>query len=242
TAGWPVTPARRRSWPGRRTRRRSCRHPGPGCWAAWTSLPWRASSERAPRCARGDWPRARRAGPQPRPLATVRSAPKRPPAPSLSSEPQCRSPRASKTPVSGRAGAAGAGSSGPQTRWPLRFSWRARAAALPPRSRGHVRSSGRVALLLQNPGDYLIHDRVAHEAGPAALGMVGLGAPEFADRHPRDLSGGEKQRLALAIVLDDGDGDGDGDQSGGERATVVCLDEPTRGMDRARKQQLARTL
>ena len=114
------------------------------------------------------------------------------------------------------------------------------AAGLLRPSRGHVRSSGRVALLLQNPGDYLIHDRVAHEAGPAALGMVGLGAPEFADRHPRDLSGGEKQRLALAIVLDDGDGDGD--QSGGERATVVCLDEPTRGMDRARKQQLARTL
>ena len=36
--------------------------------------------------------------------------------------------------------------------------------------------------------------------------------------------GGERQRLALAIVLD-----------GGEPPAVVCLDEPTRGMDRAAK-------
>jgi energy-coupling factor transport system ATP-binding protein len=95
-----------------------------------------------------------------------------------------------------------------------------------------------VALLLQTPSDYLIHDTVAQEAGPAALRTVGLGAPELAVRHPRDLSGGEKQRLALAIVLG-----GDGDRSSdGDGATVVCLDEPTRGMDRARKQQLAHTL
>jgi energy-coupling factor transport system ATP-binding protein len=55
------------------------------------------------------------------------------------------------------------------------------------------------------------------------------------DRHPRDLSGGEKQRLALAIVLDE---DGDG----GERALVACLDEPTRGMDRSAKESLAMLL
>ncbi len=109
------------------------------------------------------------------------------------------------------------------------------AAGLLAPTRGQVRSSGRVALLLQNPSDYLIHDTVAQEAGPAALRTVGLGAAEFAARHPRDLSGGEKQRLALAIVLGDGD-------DNGERTTVVCLDEPTRGMDRARKQQLAHML
>ena len=109
------------------------------------------------------------------------------------------------------------------------------AAGLLAPTRGQVRSSGRVALLLQNPSDYLIHDTVAQEAGPAALRTVGLGTAEFAARHPRDLSGGEKQRLALAIVLGDCD-------HNGERTTVVCLDEPTRGMDRARKQQLAHML
>jgi energy-coupling factor transport system ATP-binding protein len=107
------------------------------------------------------------------------------------------------------------------------------AAGLVRPTRGKVRSSGRVALLLQNPTDYLIHERVAQEASPAALATVGLGDLAFADRHPRDLSGGEKQRLALAIVLD---------APGREATAVVCLDEPTRGMDRRRKEELAALL
>jgi energy-coupling factor transport system ATP-binding protein len=106
------------------------------------------------------------------------------------------------------------------------------AAGLMQPTRGKVRSSGRVALLLQNPTDYLVHERVAQEASPAALATVGLADGAFADRHPRDLSGGEKQRLALAIVLDAPDGE----------AAVVCLDEPTRGMDRRRKDELAALL
>ncbi len=106
------------------------------------------------------------------------------------------------------------------------------AAGLMRPTRGKVRTGGRVALLLQNPTDYLIHERVALEASPDALATVGLGDPELADRHPRDLSGGEKQRLALAIVLDDPD----------RAAAVVCLDEPTRGMDRRRKDELAALL
>jgi energy-coupling factor transport system ATP-binding protein len=65
---------------------------------------------------------------------------------------------------------------------------------------------------------------------------VGLGDRALAARHPRDLSGGEKQRLALAIVLD---GEG-GDPS--QEPAVVCLDEPTRGMDRRRKDELAALL
>jgi len=93
-------------------------------------------------------------------------------------------------------------------------------------TRGTVRTSGRVGLLMQNPGDYFLHERVAEEATPAALERVGLTA--LADRHPRDLSGGERQRLALAIVL------------GGDRpAALLALDEPTRGMDRAAKGRLA---
>jgi energy-coupling factor transport system ATP-binding protein len=102
------------------------------------------------------------------------------------------------------------------------------AAGLMKPTRGKMQAAGRVALLLQNPTDYLIHDRVAQEASPAALATVGL-AEGFGDRHPRELSGGEKQRLALAIVLDDPE----------LEATLVCLDEPTRGMDRRRKDELA---
>ncbi|HEU4974237.1 MAG TPA: ATP-binding cassette domain-containing protein [Baekduia sp.] len=100
------------------------------------------------------------------------------------------------------------------------------AAGLMAPTRGRVRASGRVALLLQDPNDFLLHERVADEASAAALAAVGLaGLP--GDQHPRDLSGGERQRLALATVLD-----------GGERPAVVCLDEPTRGMDRRAKGAL----
>jgi energy-coupling factor transport system ATP-binding protein len=104
------------------------------------------------------------------------------------------------------------------------------AAGLMKPTRGKVTAGGRVALLLQNPTDYLVHERVADEAPLEALAAVGLAG--FADRHPRELSGGEKQRLALAIVLGDPD----------DPPAVVCLDEPTRGMDRARKQALAELL
>jgi energy-coupling factor transport system ATP-binding protein len=51
------------------------------------------------------------------------------------------------------------------------------------------------------------------------------------DADPRDLSGGERQRLALAIALA-GRLDGDGVPG------LVALDEPTRGMDRGRKEDL----
>ena len=81
------------------------------------------------------------------------------------------------------------------------------AAGLMRPTRGKVRSAGRVALLLQNPSDYLVHDRVADEASAGALSTVGLGDSALLARHPRDLSGGEKQRLALAIVLDEEGGD-----------------------------------
>jgi energy-coupling factor transporter ATP-binding protein EcfA2 len=101
-------------------------------------------------------------------------------------------------------------------------------AGLAAPTRGKIERSGRVALLLQNPNDYLVHERVGEEASADALAAVGLA--HLADRHPRDLSGGERQRLALAIVL------------GGEDVeppAVLCLDEPTRGMDRAHKADLA---
>ncbi|HEU4702743.1 MAG TPA: ATP-binding cassette domain-containing protein [Conexibacter sp.] len=101
-------------------------------------------------------------------------------------------------------------------------------AGLASPTRGRIERGGRVALLLQNPNDYLVHERVEEEAPAEALAAVGLA--DSADRHPRDLSGGERQRLALAVVL------------GGEEVeppAVLCLDEPTRGMDRAHKADLA---
>ncbi len=103
------------------------------------------------------------------------------------------------------------------------------AAGLEKPTRGRIHATGRVALLLQHPGDYLVHERVAEEVGEAALAQAGLAS--LGDRHPRDLSGGERQRLALAIVLGEG-----------ERPAAVCLDEPTRGLDRALKGELAQLL
>jgi len=108
------------------------------------------------------------------------------------------------------------------------------AAGLMEPTRGRVERAGRVALLLQNPGDYLIHERVAEEASPAALAAVGLA--EMAERNPKDLSGGERQRLALAIVTG-----GEGEEAGGT-PIVLALDEPTRVMDRGAKAELARDL
>src|SRR5262249_54241547 len=72
------------------------------------------------------------------------------------------------------------------------------AAGLLQPTRGRVERAGQVALLLQNPGDYFLHERVDEEASAEALRAAGLG--ELAGRNPRDLSGGERQRLALAIV------------------------------------------
>jgi energy-coupling factor transporter ATP-binding protein EcfA2 len=99
--------------------------------------------------------------------------------------------------------------------------------------RGRAEAPAGVALLSQSPSDYLVRERVADElpgaAGLAALRTVGL--EHALDADPRDLSGGERQRLALAIALA-------GRMEGDELPGLVALDEPTRGMDRARKQEL----
>ena len=85
-------------------------------------------------------------------------------------------------------------------------------------TRGKVRTDG-AALLTQHPGDHLLHDTIgAH-----------LPDSELAARHPRDVSGGERQRSALELILR-------------AQARVLLLDEPTRGMDPARRDALARRL
>ncbi len=108
------------------------------------------------------------------------------------------------------------------------------AAGLVDIARGKVEVPGGIALLTQNPSDYLVRERVGDElpgeAGAAALRVVGL--EHAVDADPRDLSGGERQRLALAIALA-------GRMEGSELPGLVALDEPTRGMDRARKDELA---
>ena len=108
-----------------------------------------------------------------------------------------------------------------------------------PRARGGERSSvtGRVCYLSQDPGRYLVTERAEREASLAvggdlarareALARVGLAGLER--RHPRDLSSGERERLALASVLV-------------AEPDVLVLDEPTRGVDPPRKSELAEIL
>ena len=100
----------------------------------------------------------------------------------------------------------------------------------------HRRRRAGVALLPQSPGDLLrprAGRRRAAAARPGAAALRRGRARGLADADPRDLSGGERQRLALAIVVA-GRGPADGELPG-----ACCLDEPTRGMDRARKDELA---
>ncbi|MEZ5060851.1 MAG: ATP-binding cassette domain-containing protein [Solirubrobacterales bacterium] len=108
------------------------------------------------------------------------------------------------------------------------------AAGVLPASFGSIEVPGGCALLSQRPDDYLVRESVGDElpgaAGSAALAAVGLDVSSDAD--PRDLSGGERQRLALAIAMA-------GRGAGGAAPGLVCLDEPPRGLDRARKDELA---
>jgi ABC-type multidrug transport system ATPase subunit len=101
-------------------------------------------------------------------------------------------------------------------------------------ARGTVELERGCALLGQDPGDFLVREKVADEFqdDEVARALAAVGLEHKADADPRDLSGGERQRLALAIVMA-------GRDEGGGVPGLVCLDEPTRGMDRSRKDDLA---
>ena len=109
---------------------------------------------------------------------------------------------------------------------------RAVAGLVEPR-RGNADAPAGWALVPQAPGDLLVRERVGDELpgpeGEAVLAAVGLAGA--VDSDPRDLSGGERQRLALAIAM--------AGRAEGAMPGLICLDEPTRGMDTARKHELA---
>jgi len=110
---------------------------------------------------------------------------------------------------------------------------RAAAGVLAPAG-GSIDPPGGVAMLGQRPDDYFVRERIDEElpgeAGRAALAAAALDLDGSVD--PRDLSGGERQRLALAIAMA-------GRGAGGDPSGLICLDEPTRGLDRSRKEDLA---
>ncbi len=100
---------------------------------------------------------------------------------------------------------------------------------------------GAVGYVPQDPNALLFADTVADEIaftrrnhgldpqeGAAEL-LEALGIAQHAGRYPRDLSVGERQRVALAAIL-------------AARPSIIVLDEPTRGVDYAQKQALARYL
>ena len=91
----------------------------------------------------------------------------------------------------------------------------------------------------QHPGSLLFSETLAAELaftrkshgmppdpeGDAAL-LAQLGLAAVAGRDPRDLSGGEQQRAALAAILV-------------AEPQIILLDEPTRGLDYVQKRNLA---
>ena len=94
-----------------------------------------------------------------------------------------------------------------------------------------------IGYLTQNPNDYFgrptVFEEVAytlrnigeyHEAKVYDI-LNKLDLDHLRDRNPRDLSGGEKQRVAIACTLV-------------TNPNIVILDEPTRGMDALAKENL----
>ena len=115
-------------------------------------------------------------------------------------------------------------------------------AGLTSPSRGTIEtSSARVSYVPQDPSSLLFSPTVRREVSET-LALLGrrdaaavdawldrLGIQHLADRHPRSLAGGERQRVAIAAVAVGG-------------AEVLLLDEPTRGMDAASRHALERSV
>lgn len=105
-------------------------------------------------------------------------------------------------------------------------------------SKGALEAKGSVGYLSQEPNDYLFNDSVFEELRftQRNFGMENtlfidrlleeLKLTDFRDVNPRDLSVGERQRVALASVL-------------AMDPAVLLLDEPTRGLNKNHKNHLA---
>jgi energy-coupling factor transporter ATP-binding protein EcfA2 len=104
--------------------------------------------------------------------------------------------------------------------------------------------SRKAGYVFQNPDDHLFADTVEDEVAfslknrgmePDKIArsveniLAGFGLLRYRHAYPRNLSGGEKQRLALASVLVN-------------EPEIVVMDEPTRGMDLALKKELMKFL
>jgi energy-coupling factor transporter ATP-binding protein EcfA2 len=95
---------------------------------------------------------------------------------------------------------------------------------------GSVTRAGRAGYLLQDPGRYVVCETALEEAALAVAGdsrrarieLERVGLTHLADRHPRDLSSGERERLGVAAVAV-------------AEPDLLVLDEPTRGLDPDRK-------
>ncbi len=99
---------------------------------------------------------------------------------------------------------------------------------------------GLVGYVPQNPNALLFADTVAQELAftrrnhglpeqDVAELLETLGIGEQAERYPRDLSVGERQRVALAAIL-------------AADPQIILMDEPTRGVDYTQKEALTRFL
>lgn len=93
---------------------------------------------------------------------------------------------------------------------------------------GKIKNDLTVSLLTQNVYDLFTKEKCADEV---IFGEITdfLGIDYIKNMHPYDLSGGEAQRLALAMVLE-------------RNADVILLDEPTKGFDAELKIKLAKLL
>ena len=88
-----------------------------------------------------------------------------------------------------------------------------------------------LSLLPQDVQTVFLRNTVREELAEAQAGeaLLPVDLTPLYDRHPYDLSGGEQQLVALAKVL-------------AARPRLLLLDEPTKGVDAASKEKLARVL
>ncbi len=96
---------------------------------------------------------------------------------------------------------------------------------------GYVPQNPNALLFADTVGEELAFTRRSHnlpEIDPTEL-LRRLGIEQHAGRYPRDLSVGERQRVALASIL-------------AAEPQIILLDEPTRGVDYLQKQALVRYL